>query len=398
MEKLRIAILTLYYGNNNYGGLAQAWALAYFLNSKGFSAEVISYKKGVGKKGTLKDRMEQHGLSTGKTGISHSISYIFQVLSDKYLNQKLRKKRLEAYKGEMRQRHALFEEYRNNIPHSILYTEDTISDASTKYDVFVSGSDQIWKPGVIQDAFVLKFASTGKKKISYATSIAVGNIASRGWFCRYLKENLKDYSALSVREEQTCKELSEVLGREVEWVADPTMLVDKDVWKEQCSPRRIAKKYVFVYFLGDGTDERNYVVEYAKKKGLKIATLPFAGGHYAKADVDFGDNRLFDVGVNDFFSLIRYSECVFTDSFHAVCFSRVFEKEFFVLDRFETGNAERMTSRIESVLKLMGLRERFVNRHDDLDAIKTIDYQTVEKRLAPFIEKSKKFLMESIRK
>lgn len=47
-------------------------------------------------------------------------------------------------------RRAAFQRSRELPKHSEVYTEETISGCIGKYDCYVSGSDQIWKPGVLQ--------------------------------------------------------------------------------------------------------------------------------------------------------------------------------------------------------------------------------------------------------
>ena len=42
------------------------------------------------------------------------------------------------------------------------------------------------------------------------------------------------------------------------------------------------------------------MTKYAKKHGLKIVNLPFAGGEYVEADERFGDYRLFDIGLPEY--------------------------------------------------------------------------------------------------
>lgn len=396
MRKLKIAILTLYHGNDNYGGLAQAWALAHFLESKNFSVEVLDYEKSMGLKGNLKDRAKLYLQSVEKLKWFELLLFMFDIVYSKTILRKKNIKKLKRYKEGLSLRHERFSQFRNKIPHSLLYTSDTICGAIDAYDVFISGSDQIWKPGVIQDAFVLKFVPNNKTKISYASSIAISDISSRQWFCEYLQDSIEEYDAVSVREESTKKELEAILNKHVEWCADPTMLIDKTEWDTMCSKRLIDKRYLFAYILGESKEQRQYIMEYARCHSLKVVTLPFVGGKYIKWDERFGDYRLFDIGVEDFFSLIKYSECVFTDSFHAICFSRVFEKEFYVFDRYKKNNADSMSSRTKSVLNLMGLQNRYITIQTDCTTIMPINYAIVEKHLSPFIEHSKDFLLKAI--
>lgn len=391
----RIAILTLYNNNNNYGGMAQAYALCKYLNDNGFDTEIINYKKQKGFSGSFKDRLDAQVNSTGIKAIIQKGNYIVSWLFHKRAVA-LNRKKIKEYSNKLEIRKLKFQEFRDSIPHSKEYTAETIVDSLEKYDVFISGSDQIWKPGVIQDAYVLKFVPDNKKKISYATSIAISGIQKRAWFSRYLLENLSDYSAISVRECETAQELHHILKRNVSWVVDPTLLLDKSEWNRLVADRIVNEKYLFAYFLGKSEKQRKFVTEFARNNDLKIVNIPFAGGEYVEADQKFGDYRLFDIGIPEFFSLIKYAEIVFTDSFHAVCFSRVFEKNFYVMDRKVQSNGDKMNSRIESILQIMGLPDRLICEDTSNCLQDEIDYIQVEENLLPYIENSKQFLRESL--
>ena len=45
IQKEKVGIITLYFENNNYGGMAQAYALQKLISDYGFNAELISYQR-----------------------------------------------------------------------------------------------------------------------------------------------------------------------------------------------------------------------------------------------------------------------------------------------------------------------------------------------------------------
>jgi exopolysaccharide biosynthesis predicted pyruvyltransferase EpsI len=96
-------------------------------------------------------------------------------------------------------------------------------------------------------------------------------------------------------------------------------------------------------------------------------------------------------------SFIR-ADFVITDSFHGTCFAILFEKQFIALSNSSRGNA-----RFQSLLKLVGLENRFVSDNVDpkemLNRMKLlIDYKTVNKKLSFERAKSRGKLMEVILK
>lgn len=64
-----------------------------------------------------------------------------------------------------------------------------------------------------------------------------------------------------------------------------------------------------------------------QKNKLLLVNIPYLSSKY-KVFNDFGDVKLSDVSPKKFLSLIKYSHCVFTDSFHACVFSYIYEKIF----------------------------------------------------------------------
>jgi len=142
----------------------------------------------------------------------------------------------------------------------------------------------------------------------------------------------------------------------VEWVLDPTLLLSASDWDEICSPRQIDEPYMFCYFLGDNKRNRRVAESVAKRKGLKIVTLPHLVG-YNFADKKFGDIQLWDVGPKEFISLIKYADFVLTDSFHGSVFSNIYRRPFAA---FEREGAKGMGGRLKSLTDLTDTQDRFL--------------------------------------
>ena len=135
-----------------------------------------------------------------------------------------------------------------------------------------------------------------------------------------------------------------------------TRLIDApEEWDDVCAGRQIKERYLFCYFLGELFIKNKDIVEFARRKGLKIVTMPYLCAS-AMQDGDFGDYRIYDAGPSEFLSYIKYADYVFTDSFHASVFSLIYHKIFFVFDRRSyTG----MNNRITSLLNLFGIQDRY---------------------------------------
>lgn len=100
------------------------------------------------------------------------------------------------------------------------------------YDIYMTGSDQVWNPTqpYCLEPYFLTFVPKGKKKISYASSIGVTELLEneKQDFRRWLSS----YDAISVREHQAKELLASFIEKPVVQVADPTFLLDSGFWKK----------------------------------------------------------------------------------------------------------------------------------------------------------------------
>lgn len=252
----------------------------------------------------------------------------------------------------------------NSIAHSdFLLNYDKCS--AKKYDIFIAGSDQVWNLHWYYPAFFLDFVNgKEKKKISYAASISMDSLTDEQK--EIFKKHLADFSAVSVRETSDVELIKDLSPVPVVNTLDPTLLLSKEDWDKVCADRVVDEKYLFCYFLGDSKHNRKLAKQYANKHNLKIVNLPHMNC-YRQADNNFGDYQLYDVGPEKWLSLVKYAECVFTDSFHAVAFSNIYEKQFFVFNRSKKAE---MSSRIYNITQMFSEE----NRYCDSKEKETIQY------------------------
>lgn len=332
---MKVGIVTHYYQSENYGGNLQAYALCRIVGSLGHDVEQISYKRPL-VKGKLR---------AIKKALLKAKAYIHPITKR---NIEKRKKAILSFNEK--------------IPHSPVYVGDKISECVSEYDAFITGSDQVWHPMAVCDAYLLKFAPSDKVKLSYSASVACKELSDANR-ARY-KKAFYDFCAISVREKDAVSLISGLTDKEVELTLDPTLLLDKEQWLEIAEPSGIDKGYVFCYFLGESREQRKIACEYARKNGLKIATLPNLRDKHIGADSRFGDYKLYDVTPNRLISLINDADCVFTDSFHVSVFSNLLEKEHFVFHRIGYND---MSARIYTLAELFNTQARFCDTVDKLN-------------------------------
>lgn len=366
MMRKKTAIVTMYHNNVNYGANLQAYALVKICNDMGYDTEVIDFYDG------------------------SKVRYVassFKRFINSFAKRKELKDRDKAVKG-----------FRDSIKHSKLYCLPDIKKANEFYNCFIVGSDQVWNPDWINEAYKLSFVGNKNYKFSYAASLGR----------KQLNENekelfgsmLKSFNAVSVREKSSVDLLSDLYGDKIEWVLDPTLLLDKTEW-DRMSERdcKAYGDYMFCYFLGDDLNARSLAVGYAKKHNLKIVTIPDMSGKSRDCDLDFGDEKVYNVSPEVFVSLIKNSKVVFTDSFHATVFSHIFEKEFFVFNQKSSEMVERMVT----LCSLFKTEDRIIYKDEQfseeyLEKPVKIDYSAGKETFNKMKEISLTFLEENLKK
>ena len=391
----KVGIISLYYNSKNYGGLLQAYALNKYISELGYNSELISYKRE-----NIKPLYLPPQQTKMQKLVKMGITEVVWRLYSKVITRLFAKKYAERLTSRTEKVSEFRERY---IRHSKVYTEETISESEKEYDIFISGSDQIWKPGVVDDGYVFNFLNARDHKIvfSYASSVSVSNLP--GVYIQYMKKALAKYSAVSLREEATVEQFKRCIFENTKHVLDPTLLVDRESWHELAGKRRINGKYIFCYMLGDDRNQRKQIKEFAKKKGLKLVTLPhIVNGsvfQFKTQDWHFGDVQLYDIGIPEFLSLIQHAEIVVTDSFHAGVFSYVFHKEFYLLERPTSNPEDVMNVRIYDLVKLYGTPDRVVSVNENLvtKTVAPIDYSIVDKNVLTMQKSSREFLSNALK-
>lgn len=270
----------------------------------------------------------------------------------------------------------------------VAYHEEGLAPYSSSFDVYVSGSDQIWSPKRFNPVYFLSFVKGDKPKMSYATSVGTESIPDE-LKARY-KELLSDYLCLSVREDNASEYLSDMLGRKVLHVLDPCFLLEGEEWRALEKPLNTPRNYVFCYLIGRSEKYRRDVMEHAKRVGLRVVAYSEDPGDAEWADIHY--SRL---DPREFVYLVRNSEVVMTDSYHGMVFSLIFERQFVPFLRFSREDAMNENSRVLSLLRQTSLTELLVD--EEATVIQpSIDYASVGARLSSLKEGSRKYLDTSL--
>ena len=230
---MKIGIITHYYHSFNYGGNLQAYALCKYLNQQ-YDAEQICYINKNAKPKSRKQEIREFGIfkfikKVINWGIRKGATF-FRKAKDKRIS------------GDLAKRKEAILSFNHSIPHSQeCYDAVTIQQCEQIYDVFITGSDQVWHPDAVNIAYLLNFVHD-KRKISYAASLAVSELSET--YQKIIQDSLKDYHAISVREKTGAKLLQPLFNFPVQLVVDPVFLLEKGDWEKIASDRIIEKPYL----------------------------------------------------------------------------------------------------------------------------------------------------------
>ena len=174
------------------------------------------------------------------------------------------------------------------------------------------------------------------------------------------------------------KLLKEYCGIEAEQVLDPTLLIEKTEWLELVKNENTFKeKYIFIYLLGEKKWVREWIQKFAKNIKMKIILLSSFNDDRKYADVHYKV-----MGPRKFIKLVSEAQYILTDSFHGTIFSILFQKQFYVFDRFDSKEKLCQNSRIISLLKILELENRRIGSNDEVKLIdKKIEYENINNKL-----------------
>lgn len=347
----QIGILT-FHKANNYGAVLQAFALSNYLNSiDGVKAELINYCSPV-----IEQRNAQLPFAHD---IHQSIKKQFKGLLNYRCISSARKS---------------FDSFRNQyIPLSEPVTKENIKDVSSKYDVLICGSDQIWNLDITENDYVyfLDFCVDNQVKFSYAASIGDSSIIDR--YSTNYKESLSKFSVISVRESSTKDTLEKLLGYPIRMDVDPVFLLGQNTWTKIAEePGR--QSYILAFRMGthkSGEKILDFAQALGKEKGLKVLYLSDKEVWYKHKSVEH-------YGVASplqFLGLIQNAEAVVTNSFHATAFSLIFNRDIFV-----NTNIPR-AERIKDLLQMAGIEGRTITLYNAHEKLPEINWENVNEKL-----------------
>lgn len=381
---MRIAILTLPL-HTNYGGILQCYALQTVLERMGHDVKVLDkplYKRSY---------YIYWGMAILKRLIYKFIlrKQIISIFYTLFQTETLVRRFVRKYTDRFIDRHIhkyLISEWNNSLV--------------KHFDVFVVGSDQVWRPAYawdIEQYFLSFLGNSNVKRISYAASFGLDNLCEYNDLqIRKCASLLKKFDAVSVREGSAVNLCKDYFGVDAVQMLDPTLLLTADdyikLFKNEATVP--SEGNLLVYILDKNEDENAICDSLASEKKL----IPFWLDSPDEDNDDLPIGARAKMPVEQWLRSFYDTDFVLTDSFHGCVFSIIFRKPFIVV-----GNNGRGLARIESLLDLLDLKERLIfSSHDFLlrknILLCQIDYSAVDNKLQAYCDSALRFLEKSVSK
>lgn len=320
MEK-KIAVITIWDTQDNYGQILQCYALQKYLTKLGGDAFLLKTKSDTLAPLSLKKRI---------------LAIPVKIFSLRFWELLYFRYKLKIFSKRYGHVNREFDLFRDSYIKSTnkVYDVDELRTNCPDADIYITGSDQVW--GAPSDIYFLDFVPKGKRKYSYAASFGSNSFSPEN--CRMMSSYLKTFNEVTVRE-YSGLEKCRVLGISSKLVIDPTgLLANKEYLDIAKIPNE--KGYILLYLLGNYTNVNvDEIYHYAKQKNISVKYVASQGRNdkYPK---------IFP-SPTEWIGLIANAGYVITNSYHCCMFSIYFQKKFMALKL--VGIFKKMNARMDTL-------------------------------------------------
>lgn len=268
-----------------------------------------------------------------------------------------------------------------------LYTTEQITsykqfqELNNSFTHFIAGSDQVFRAEWVSDTWFLDFTELSHDKIAMAASFGTGSLSVGRRRKRKIKYLLRRFNSISIRELSGVR-LCEELGAQAQYVIDPVFLIAPQNYLDivHSAPYSAGeKKHIFGYFR-DPSEE-------------KLAQIKSIAAQY-DLDVFIADDT---TPVEQFLLMISRAEYVLTDSYHGLCFSLIFQKEYACYYNTLRGN-----DRFDTLIEVLGINQKkFLPENENAAALEAIqspeDWDTVNRNILEQRANGVRWLMDALK-
>lgn len=259
-------------------------------------------------------------------------------------------------------------------------------------DTFIVGSDQVWNYHIYsehgENIFQLDYTAPEKRRIACSVSFGSNIWDAPKMQTEKFNELIKDFHAISVREESGKTLLENTFHIKADILGDPVFALKADEWRELSgiSPLCVNNYFAYYFLSGGHADIKNqWIYDIIGLMEEKLGSKPFG--------LEYKQNYTVEEWVN----IIDNSELVVTDSFYAVCFSIIFNKPFVYL----VNNVD-LYPRLENLFQHYKLNATIVTEDNYKDILNEknnfdIDYQYANAQMAKDAIYFKDWIMRALK-
>ncbi len=242
-----------------------------------------------------------------------------------------------------------------NVTSETYYSSEDLRNKLPEMDLYVVGSDQVWNKeitGKLQNTYFFDFLPDLKKRISYAASFGKEEWIYDTQETMHIKKLLERFDAISVRELSAVKLCQEQLGLAATRVLDPTLLLDD--YSFITRGEYVEKNVLACFKFEKDASYYTFVRKFEQLSGNKAILLD---NH---RPIKYLRSIYFPT-VKEWLCTIGSANFVITDSFHGLCFSILFRKQFIVIP-----GCEKRFVRLRDLLEMLGLTSRIFNSYQEV--------------------------------
>lgn len=373
---MKIGILTLWLGVDNYGQQLQIYALQKYLRNNGHDAYLIRYA------------YQTDILYTSeKNKLSKKVLRLLKIFNPIKLKTYIANKILLSKVSRINKENSRgFEEFRKKYVHvseEYYKTYDEIKINPPEADAYIVGSDQVWNPACLNsnlevgrnlmNTFFFNFGKKDMLRIGYAASWGITELPD-DWK-QAISPLIVKFNFIGVREKSGIKVCEDCGYKATEfhgpaqWVCDPTLLLTAEQWRcwykqeyeennseeKNKYDKNTDKPYILFYYLNNGSNFNiKALYDFAKERNLEVK--------YVSGNSNIDKYKKIYPTNDEWLKLIDEAEYVVTDSFHGSVFSILFNKQFATMEL--KGKNCGMNERLNSLFELSHISPRFIKDCD----------------------------------
>lgn len=343
---MKIGIIT-FSCSHNYGAQLQCYGLQQFLKGLGHEVYVIDYRP-------------QYKLNWYKKwNIHYWLSKNPIKCVDRLITEiKVKHTRIKRWNKI----HKFSTEHLNLYPY--------VKGSSFKeFDLMMIGSDQVWNPKLTGGYYDGMFYGVGFECAVASYAASSKEVTARD--LAYLRDKLRHFVGISVREDSFREKLISISDKEIHTVLDPTLLAGETIYDSLTTDTFGQSEYMIVYEVKRDKVTREIASRISQKLGLKV--IEISPEPLLSSSSEF--ELMQTASPQEFVNLFKYASFIVTSSFHGLAFSILYKKQFYAIKKGTLAD-----DRLGSLLNKLGLECRFIKSVNEIEDI-SIDYEKVMTQL-----------------